>query len=129
MFYTADNYSLYNNIDYVDSVFNVDVFANTINSVYYKKMQILENKETGENVKLKFPMIFKIEVDKNGIYYSNDEYNLYASGETQAEAENDVFEEFMINYCAYAREKDNLLDTNAKNLKYKLLKICGDFNA
>lgn len=99
------------------------------NIPHYKQMNVLENKSTGSKIKLKKPIMFRIEVDKNGIYYNNDEYNIYACGNTQGEAENDVYEEFLFNYESYAEEDDDRLDEKAKLLKYKLLKICGDISA
>lgn len=32
---------------------------------------------------LKKPILFKMTSDKNGIYYDNEEYNIYAYGKTQ----------------------------------------------
>lgn len=95
---------------------------------FSKQIQLLKNKETGDIIRLKKPITFEIDVDEDGIYYSNSEYNIYASGVTQKDVEDSLFEEFMFIYNSYAKESDNNLDENAKKLKYKLLRIYGDNN-
>jgi len=94
-----------------------------------KSFSELKNSITGEYIKLNGTINFKIEIDEKGFYYTNDEYNIYAYGITQNEAENDILEEFKIQYEFYALEDDDKLDENAKRLKYNLLKIYGDKNA
>lgn len=113
-------------------------FAYTINegnnfminrSVYDISFSELKNTKVGEYIKLKGIIEFKIEIDQNGFYYSSEEYNIFAYGKTQQDVENDVFDEFMIQYNLYANENDRDLDKNARILKYKLLKIYGGKNA
>ncbi|MGN1298229.1 MAG: hypothetical protein ACI4VH_07480 [Clostridia bacterium] len=104
-----------------DSVIN----RNSLNKSFLE----LKNDITGECIELNKAINFKIEIDKNGFYYSNDDYNIYAYGETQREAENNILEEFKIQYESYALEKDEKLDNNAKILKNNLLMIYGGKNA
>lgn len=89
----------------------------------------LKNSITGEVIKLNKAINFKIDIDENGFYFSNDEFNIYAYGATQTEVQNDILEEFKEQYNFYAKEKDENLDDNAKKLKYSLLKIYGGKNA
>lgn len=98
---------------------------NSLNKSFLK----LKNSLTGECIILKKTINFKIEIDENGFYYINDDYNIYAYGKTQIEAENNILEEFKEQYYFYALEDDDKLDDNAKKLKYRLLKICCDEDA
>ena len=100
-----------------------------VNRIYTIPFFELKNSVTKECINLTKPLMFKIEVNKEGFYYTNEEYNIYAYGETQKEAEIDVLEEFKIQYKSYALEDDINLDKKAKILKKKLLDICGDIDA
>lgn len=108
-----DDYCLINNNDFLNK----------------KEFLILKNNITNEMVKLKDKIVFQIEIDENGFYYSNAKYNIYAYGETQEEVENNLLEEFMIQYNSYALEKDENLDEKALVLKDNLLSIYGEYNA
>ncbi len=96
---------------------------------YTKKVSYLKNYITNEYIYLNFPITFEINIDSNGFYYTNEEYNIYAYGVTQTEAELDIFNEFELQYKEYAMEKDENLDKNAKKLKYKLHNIFEGTNA
>lgn len=120
--------SSYKNINFAYNLNEGDNFMINRN-IYNISFSELKNKKSGEYVKLKSTIEFKIEIDKNGFYYSNEEYNIFAFGETQRDVEDDVFDEFMIQYNFYTKENDNDLDKNARILKYKLLKIYGGKNA
>jgi len=99
------------------------------NRTYTKSFSYLKDYNTDEYIILNEPITFQIEMDSNGIYYSNDEYNIYAYGKSQKDAEQDVFNEFELQYKEYAMENDNKLDENAKKLKYRLLAVFGGKNA
>lgn len=120
--------SSYKNINFAYNLNEGNNFMINRN-IYNISFSELKNKKSGEYVKLKSTIEFKIEIDKNGFYYSNEEYNIFAFGETQRDVEDDVFDEFMIQYNFYTNENDNDLDKNARILKYKLLKIYGGKNA
>lgn len=120
--------SSYKNINFAYNLNEGNNFMINRN-VYNISFSELKNKKSGEYIKLKGIIEFKIEIDKNGFYYSNEEYNIFAFGETQRDVEDDVFDEFMIQYNFYTNENDNDLDKNARILKYKLLKIYGGKNA
>lgn len=118
--------------------YNYESFAYTLNErndfvmnkrVLNKSFFELKNSMTGECITLNKTINFKIEVDENGFYYINDDYNIYAYGITQKEAEDNILEEFKIQYMFYALEDDDKLDDNAKKLKYNLLKVYGGNNA
>ena len=96
---------------------------------YTKKISYLKNYITNEYIYLNFPIIFEINIESNGFYYTNKEYNIYAYWTTQEDAELDIFNEFEFQYKEYAMESDENLDKNAKELKYKLLAIFGGKNA
>lgn len=72
---------------------------------------------------LKKPILFKMTSDENGIYYDNEEYNIYAYGKTQEEAMQDVYDCFQMIYAVYGLEDDNVLSESAKSFKYKVLDI------
>lgn len=115
--------------NYTNNIGNVYFSQSEDNGVQKKQMSVLEDKNTGKTIKLRTPICFKITTDSEGIYYECEEYNLYACGRTQEETEQDVYDEFISNYKAYAEEQDDLLDEKAKQLKYKILNICGAINA
>lgn len=98
-------------------------------SLNRKEFLVLKNNITNEMIQLNDKIVFEIEIDENGFYYSNSKYNIYAFGETQEEVENNLLEEFMIQYKAYALEKNENLDKNALKLKENLLSIYGGTNA
>ncbi len=98
-------------------------------SLNRKEFLVLKNNITNEMIRLNDKIVFEIEIDENGFYYSNSKYNIYAFGETQEEVENNLLEEFMIQYKAYAMEKNENLDENALKLKEDLLSIYGGNNA
>ena len=77
-------------------------------------------------VKLLKSIDFTISSDEDGFYYSNKQYNVYVYGINQEEAENNLYEELLFQYKAYAYEDDSQLDTNAKILKYNLLSLLGN---
>ncbi|MBQ9607840.1 MAG: hypothetical protein IJV15_00175 [Lachnospiraceae bacterium] len=83
----------------------------------------------GNIIKLNSKILFTIEIDENGFYYSNDKYNIYTFGETQKEAENNLYECFLVQFESYALEEDEKLDDKALLLKKDLLAIYGDYNA
>lgn len=85
-----------------------------------KEFSILKNDTTGREIYLNDKIVFEIEIDENGFYYSNNKYNIYAFWETQNEVENNLVEEFLIQYKAYALEEDENLDSNSLILKKDL---------
>lgn len=92
-------------------------------NVSYKKLDKLFNSVNKETIYLNYPIVFKIEVDENGIYYINEKYNLYVYGASQSEAEDNLVESFKEQVMAFGFEEDSKLDENAKLLKAELLKI------
>lgn len=113
------------------SIFSFDNNVNSsINNAYdntkkgnQKIFYCLFDKSTGQYIKLKKEIVFFITCDKYGFYYTNEDYNIYVYGENQDDAENNLYEELIIQYNIYALEKDDLLDSNAKKLKYNLLSL------
>lgn len=118
----------YNNTEFVYTLIERIDSVNQKDNLF-KSFFELRNEKIGKYIKLNEGIKFKIEIDENGFYYSNDEYNIYAYGMTQEEAENDIFDEFIIQYEAYALEKDENLDDNSKILKNKLLRVYGGNDA
>ena len=114
------------NIDY--NIFRGDLFMNKSNS-NKKEFIKLENKETGKYIILNKSITFYIEINKDGFYYSNDQYNIYAFGKCQSEVENNLLEEFLIQYESYAFTSDDKLDSKALLLKKNLLSIYGENSA
>lgn len=125
----ALNSYIVNSYNYTSNIGDLHFFHPEDNDIQKKQMSVLENKNTGETIKLRTPILFKITTDSEGIYYENEEYNIYACGHNQDEVEHDVYDEFISNYKAYAKERDELLDEKAQKLKYKILNICGAINA
>lgn len=97
------------------------------NEYILKKFNKFHNTITGKTLTLTNQITFKIEIEPEGFYYSNDKYNIYAFGINQEDAENNLLDEFLIQYNAYALEKDENLDHNAQTLKRDLLSIYGEF--
>ena len=96
------------------------------NEYILKKFNKLHNTITGKTLTLTNQITFKIEIEPEGFYYSNEKYNIYAFGISQEDAENNLLDEFLIQYNAYALEKDEMLDHNAQVLKRDLLSIYGE---
>ena len=97
-----------------------------VNKSYTKSFLYLKDYKTNRCIYLNEPIIFKIDIDANGFYYSSEEYNIYAYGKNQKSAEQDIFNEFELQYKEYAMEDDENLDKNARELKQRLLNIYGE---
>ena len=82
--------------------------------------------ESKSYVKLSTSVEFVVSSDEYGFYYSNDVYNVHAYGETQEEAEKQLYAELMHQYNSYAHDDDNYLDSRARKLKYNLLSLFVD---
>ena len=91
---------------------------------FYKIFNKLE-KNNSETIYLNYPLKFEIMTEEDGFYYSNKEFEIFAYGETQQKAEEDIYDEFKMAYQLYALESDDILDKNARILKKKILKIYG----
>ena len=145
--YTDSNYKIEYNYSYDDSWVNyicndilnlyfssnksmVDVNNNIIGDTmpdYSKKIFTeLYDYESKSYVKLSTSVEFVVSSDEYGFYYSNDVYNVHAYGETQEEAEKQLYAELMHQYNSYAHDDDNYLDSRARKLKYNLLSLFVD---
>lgn len=117
------------NFSKIDYTFNRRKETVMANKSYTKSFSYLKDCNTNRCIYLNEPITFQISIDSDGVYYSNEEYNIYAYGKNQKEAEQDIFNEFELQYKEYAMEDDKNLDKNARQLKQKLLNIYGEENA
>ena len=123
-----ENYFGYNECEFVYNINERNGAVINKNSLN-KSFTELKNAVTNERILLKNPIVFDIEIGEDGFYFINDDYNIYAYGSTQAEAENNIFEEFEDQYRFYALEDDQKLDDNAKIIKNNLLTVYGGRDA
>lgn len=96
------------------------------NNQYIKSFTELYDVQHDRQIKLAKKIDFIIASDEDGFYYSNKMYNTFVYGQTQKQAENNLYEELKFQYENYALEEDNDLDTNAKKLKNNLLSLFTD---
>ena len=90
---------------------------------YIKSFSELFDSRNGKNIQLLKRIDFNISSDEDGFYYTNRQYNIFVFGESQLDAENNIFDELMFQYNRYVFEKDEDLEKKKKRLKYDLLSL------
>lgn len=90
-----------------------------MNNKYYKKYDsiIID----GKRIVLLKPVVFLVEQSKEGCFLTNKNLNILANGKTFENAEEDMYEEFLIQWELYANEKDENLTPKAQVIKRNLL--------
>lgn len=90
-----------------------------MNNEYYKKYNsiIID----GKKIFLTKPVILLVEQNNDGYFFLNKDINIIAGGKSFEEAEQNMYEEFLIQWELYADEKDENLTTKAQLIKKNLL--------
>lgn len=87
----------------------------------------MDNKRTSlidnPSIYLSKALEFEVEYCKEGIYYTNEEYRIYAYGRNEAEAVMSIYNEIAMLYLNYTTADDKVLTKKAIELKHKLKKL------
>ena len=89
-----------------------------LNQKYYKEYRsVIINKK---NISLIKPIVFLVNHTVDGVYFTNTDLTIYSGGENFEIAEQNMYEELVIQWEIYANEKDSNMTDKAIKIKNNL---------